>query len=265
MNAKQMFSAPFLTLISISLLLSVQSVWSQDKRPQGSSTSLPPFTKTKLEVQEFSKEFEQWRKSLTITAPERLTFRWTTDETNVAAATWTVTNKLASSSGVAAAVPAPKVIRRGNLRKAPAQGHLAMFDIDFEQFAPKKPPQTPRTYWVLITPKNARGQTVGPASVPVKVVYRASNAQPIKLGECFKNSDCYNGYFCNLNLNECRVIAYQCDGQFVRGSDGSKFDCTPYMCQAGQCLKTCASVDDCAPPAVCNQEGKCVYLPDQRE
>lgn len=265
MNAKQMFSASFLTLIAISLLLSVQSVWSQDKSPQGGSTSPPPVTKTKLEVQEFSKEFEQWRKSLTITTPERLTFRWMTDQANVALATWNVTNKPASSSGVPAAVPASKVIRSGNLRKAPAKGHVATFDIDFAQFAPKKPPQTPRTYWVFITPKNMLGQTVGKSSVPVKIVYHASNAQPIKLGECFKNLDCYTGYFCNLNLNECRVIAYQCDAQFVRGSDGSKFDCTPYTCQAGQCLKTCASVDDCAPPAVCNQEGKCVYLPDQRE
>lgn len=265
MNVKNFFSAPFLTLISIGLLLSVPSVWSQGERRQGGSTSPPPVTKTRLEVQEFSKEFAQWGKSLTISTPGRLTFRWMTDEANIALATWTVANKPASSSGVSAAVPAPKVIRSGNLRKAPAKGHVAMFDIDFAQFAPKKPPQTPRTYWVFVTLKNVLGQAVGKSSVPVKIVYRASNAQPVKLGECFKNSDCYTGYFCNLNLNECRVIAYQCDAQFVRGSDGSKFDCTPYMCQAGQCLKTCASVSDCAPPAVCTYEGQCIYPPDQRE
>jgi hypothetical protein len=46
---------------------------------------------------------------------------------------------------------------------------------------------------------------------------------------------------------------YVCDGgHFAYGVDGSAYDCSPFMCQAGQCLKFCASVNDCVRPSVCS-------------
>jgi hypothetical protein len=52
---------------------------------------------------------------------------------------------------------------------------------------------------------------------------------------------------------------YVCDDHEVHGIDGSVSECKPYLCQAGQCLKQCASVDDCAAPAACTPSGECVY------
>lgn len=262
MKSRGVFWAMPLALAAVCFLMPMRSANAQGKRSGPGYQPPPPVTKTKLDVMEFSGEFQQWVKSRTITTAEKLTFRWSTNEAGVASATWMVSDKPASFSHLAAAPQAPHVIRSGNLRKAPAKGHITMFDIDFALFVSKKPPEIPRTYWVFLTTKNARNQPVDLASVPVKIVYRASTAQPVKFGECFKNADCYTGYFCNLHLNECRVIAYQCDGHFLRGSEGSKYDCSPYQCQAGQCLKSCASVDNCVyPPFVCTNEGNCAALP----
>jgi len=52
---------------------------------------------------------------------------------------------------------------------------------------------------------------------------------------------------------------YICDDHEVHGIDGSVSECKPYLCQAGQCLKQCASLDDCAAPAACTPSGECVY------
>ena len=53
---------------------------------------------------------------------------------------------------------------------------------------------------------------------------------------------------------------YVCDDHQVHGIDGSVSECKPYLCQAGQCPKQCASVDDCVAGAACTPGGQCVYL-----
>jgi hypothetical protein len=65
--------------------------------------------------------------------------------------------------------------------------------------------------------------------------------------------------------------SYVCAGEVghiklanVLGADGSVSSCSPYLCQAGRCDTSCNSVEDCAPPFVCDRDGKCI-LPPPRE
>jgi hypothetical protein len=254
-------SVILLVLLSPSVFTSTQV-----KKPGLDIKPAPPATKTKLEVQEYSKEFEQWVKTLTITSPKKLSFRWSTDEADATAARWAVSDKPISFGNAltpAAAVQQPHVIKSGVLGKAPAKGKFLTFEINFALFAPANPPQTPRTYWVFVTPTNWGGrvrEAVGLPSVPVKVVYRKPSTEIVHFPECFGNTQCSIGYYCTQS-NECKVVGYVCDGHVVKGSDGSVYECSPYICQAGQCLKTCASVDDCNSPYVCNQNYKCVAPP----
>src|SRR6266446_5833721 len=65
----------------------------QSKKPNFGSTPGLPATKTKLEVKQFSKEFEQWMKTITITSAETLTFRWSTQEAAANGGVWKVSDK----------------------------------------------------------------------------------------------------------------------------------------------------------------------------
>lgn len=55
---------------------------------------------------------------------------------------------------------------------------------------------------------------------------------------------------------------YVCDQarRFSLGADGSKYNCSPFKCETGRCLKTCKSVNDCVSPTVCDFSGQCIYL-----
>jgi hypothetical protein len=179
MYAKKMFSATLLVLISISLAFPLQTARSQGKKPSQGSTASPPATRTRLEVEEFGGEFQQWVKALTINSAGKVTFRWTTDQPGVAAASWQVSDKPVSSSSQILEVQAPNVIAGGALSVIPEPGHVAAFDIDFAKFAPGTPPTSPRSYWVFVKTKNSRQQPVGVISNAVKVTYRASTQPPV--------------------------------------------------------------------------------------
>ncbi len=267
-------SAPLLCCVIPILLLRTTPSTAQKTNPNLGTTPGPPVTKTKLEVKQFSKEFEQWVKTITITSAEKLTFRWSTDEAAAKGGVWKVSDKpvsFGSTMTTAAAAELqqqPHVISSGNAGSQPAKGKILTFEIDFALFAPKNPPSAPRTYWVFLTPtsgggrvKQGGGQPAGIPSVPVKIVYRKPSSETVHFPECFGNTQCSVGYYCTQS-NECKVVGYVCDGHVVKGSDGSVYECSPYLCQAGQCLKTCASVDDCnAPTFVCDSTYHCVAAP----
>jgi hypothetical protein len=255
-------------VIPIFLLLATPNP--AQKKPNFGSTPGPPVTKTKLEVKQFSKEFEQWVKTITITSADELTFRWSTDEA-ANGGVWKVSDKPVSFGNTMTATASqqqqPHVINSGSAGKVPAKGKFLTFEIDFALFAPKNPPPTPRTYWIFVTPMRGRAQVgqagaqaAGLPSVPVKIVYRKPSSETVHFPECFGNTQCSIGYYCTQS-NECKVVGYVCDGHVVKGSDGSVYECSPYLCQAGQCLKTCASVGDCNHPFVCDQNYKCVAPP----
>ena len=220
----------------------------------GRQPSLRVIPKTTLEARQFSKEFEQWVTALTINSPESLTFRWATTQAGATGATWRVSD----APSPRRMGEAPKVLAQGTLKDAPPKG--AVFQINFAPFIPKWPPVSPGfyNYWVSLTPIGSTGEPIGPASPAVKVTYLAP-AAPVQFG-CFSNADCGVGYVCNQNTTQCGPLSYVCDGHILRGSDGSQVDCTPYICQASQCLQTCTSVDQCVfPPYVCDGRGLCVW------
>ena len=258
------------TVLLICLEIGRVSSSMQIKKTNASTTPAPPATKTKLEVKQFSNEFEQWMKTITITSAEKLTFRWSTQEAAANGGVWKVSDKPVyfgrATIAAAALQQPPHVISSGNAGKLGALGTFLTFEINFALFAPKNPPATPRTYWIFLTPMGGGGrgpgggQAAGLPSVPVKIVYRKPSSEIVHFPECFGNTQCSIGYYCTQS-NECKVIGYVCDGHVVKGSDGSVYECSPYLCQAGQCLKTCASVDDCNHPFVCDQNSKCVAPP----
>jgi hypothetical protein len=78
---------------------------------------------------------------------------------------------------------------------------------------------------------------------------------------CADDSGCADGARCEKGA--CLAITAGCDGDHtVTTASGSKVDCAPFRCGAdGACKATCASVDDCAAPSVCDRDGRCVDPP----
>lgn len=75
---------------------------------------------------------------------------------------------------------------------------------------------------------------------------------------CAANTDCAAGFAC-IN-GQCGTISYYCsDFSTATGTDGKTYDCAPYACQAGQCIKRCGTTNDCVPGTVCDiGAGLCV-------
>src|SRR6266542_6100588 len=163
-------SALLLCCVIPILLLRTTPSTAQKTNPNLDTTPGPPVTKTKLEVKQFSKEFEQWVKTITITSAEKLTFRWSTQEVAANGGVWKVSDKPVSfgstmTTAVATALQQqPHVISSGSAGRPAATGNTLTFEIDFALFAPKTPPPTPRTYWIFVTPISGRGP-VGQAGV----------------------------------------------------------------------------------------------------
>jgi len=154
---------------------------SQGKKPPQGTTPGPPVTKTKIEAEEFGGEFQNWVKLLTITTPDKVTFRYSTNETGAVSAIWQVSDKPFSAGSAINSGQAFHVIASGALGKVPAPGHVSQFEINFKQFVPSVPPVKPLSYWVFIVTKDAPGNPVGIASAPVKVVYKKSTQPALDL------------------------------------------------------------------------------------
>lgn len=172
-------SSTWLLVLALALLpISPNAAKSQGKNPQQGTTPGPPVTKTKIEAQEFSGDFQNWVKLLTITTPDTVTFHFSTSEPGAVSAIWQISDKSFSTGSAMTAGQGPHVIASGALGKVPAPGHVSQFDINFKQFAPATPPTVPLNYWVFIVTKNSRNLPVGLPSVPVKIIYHKST-QPV--------------------------------------------------------------------------------------
>lgn len=55
----------------------------------------------------------------------------------------------------------------------------------------------------------------------------------------------------------------RCQGSTLILEDGTAIACGHYTCDVDRCRDSCASIDDCAPPYVCNISGQCVPRPPQ--
>ncbi len=80
---------------------------------------------------------------------------------------------------------------------------------------------------------------------------------------CVTNADCAKGFVCGGG--SCAPATSTCldDVTSTSGTNQTQ-SCLPYKCDtdnSGTCKVTCASVDDCASPAVCDSSGHCVAPP----
>ena len=136
----------------------------------------PAAAKTWVEVGSFSAEVQHGDKALTISTPQKLDFRWWTEEPGAEQGVWELVRLTSSKHELA--------IASGYAGKAP----MSEFEIDFSKYLPAKPPSTPSKYFVRVTPgtgpkvvpteqqgesKKVPGKAVGPSSAPVVITYSA--------------------------------------------------------------------------------------------
>jgi CubicO group peptidase (beta-lactamase class C family) len=178
---RRLRSILFLLVLGTVMMFSLPAS-SQKKNPGQGTTPAPPVSRTKIEIKEFGGEFEQWVKTLTITSPDKITFRYSTDQPGAVTAIWQVSDKPFSSNPMITQQEAPHVIASGTLGQVPAPGHIHLFEVNFAVFAPNTPPASPLGYWVFVVTKNAQQQNVGVASAPVKIIYRKSNQPQVNFG-----------------------------------------------------------------------------------
>jgi MYXO-CTERM domain-containing protein len=75
---------------------------------------------------------------------------------------------------------------------------------------------------------------------------------------CASNDDCAMGFSCNKTTAQCDPIEASCSDDELSSVplDKSKpaRDCSPYRCNSatGDCNKTCAKSEDCAPGRICD-------------
>ena len=207
MKQRMMISITLLALMLTSLV-PARATFARDNKPKGDSKPGPPVTKTKLEVKEFSGDFEQWVKKLTINSAGALTFSWMTDEQGVASAAWMVLDKPYSSAKIVVqAGSRPNVIASGVLSKVPAKGHVSLFNINFETFAPKTPPKTPQSYWVYVLPKDAKQESAGLHSTPVEIVYVKYSQPPVHFDDDTPNKPVdYSDVDCKKIENQIKAL-----------------------------------------------------------
>lgn len=229
---------------------------------------------TSLEVQLFSKEFEEWSNSVTLNSSETRVFRWSTTANGVTGAVWAVT-------GTGACPPAETAPTKAHVVHPLAQGELTgapgsspqNFEIDFSSVLPRWPPARPGvyTYYVHLATLNAQRQPVGTEAQPVRIFYRAAPSGLTFSNSCASHSDCPGAQVCNPENQECADLVYRCeDDHLIVGTDGTSSNCSPYRCVGDTCRTSCASVDDCWnisatgwPENVCDPGGHCVAAPSQ--
>lgn len=70
--------------------------------------------------------------------------------------------------------------------------------------------------------------------------------------KCASDADCVSGFGCAPD-GTCQPGGTCVDAHTSKSADGTIKDCAPYICDtSGTCKGTCASVDDCVAPSVCD-------------
>jgi len=176
MRARIALAIVLLTPFFLSLLKPLASASPDDKKSP--TTSFQLVSKTKLEVKEFSGEFERWVKSRVLESAGTVAFRWSTNEPGVASATYEVTDT-PGGFGVALASQTPNIVATGTAGPVPAKGLFTRFAINFATFVSKTPPASPKRYYVRVATRNALNQAVGKPSSQVTIPYQDTTKQPI--------------------------------------------------------------------------------------
>lgn len=90
--------------------------------------------------------------------------------------------------------------------------------------------------------------------------YACNTEADICLATCSKNSDCQDGYVCDLvEWGRCVPPIFRCDGDHTLvGPNNEQIECSPYRCVGNQCRQTCNSKLNCAPNYSCSADGNCL-------
>lgn len=137
---------------------------------QGTSPLQTALSKTRVEIQTGTGEFESYAPMIGVDAPIPLTFRWRTSEAGATGGEWEVTTT--PSGGT------PAVVATGKLTGAPAPGHVALFTLPASTFLASAPPATEKTYSLRVRATGASGQPLGVAS-PAVTISQGPPAAPI--------------------------------------------------------------------------------------
>jgi len=142
--------------------------------PQGISVYVPKglLSKTIVKVKRWSGDVsdgEIFGMSMTISSPDKLTFYWQTNETNVASAIWQVSDKPFAPLDMAALQA--QVLASGSLAFVPpAKGKAYWFTVDFAKFVSQSTPSH-KKYYLRVVTVGALGQQLGLPSSPVTITY----------------------------------------------------------------------------------------------
>lgn len=93
--------------------------------------------------------------------------------------------------------------------------------------------------------------------------YACDVATPTCKKTCATSADCAPGSKCDASIGKC-ASASVCSGDnlSVISPGEAAISCGAFVCSAGACLKSCATVSDCAAPDVCDPSGACVPPPN---
>lgn len=125
-------------------------------------------TGTRLKIVEFSKEFEQLSKAVTVSEQQLMTFRWKTNQTSAVKGRWEVRNKSNNN----------QVLASGFTNTAPATGKFAQFSLPKSTFLLSNPPSQNVIFTVTIRPTNASNQAVGNFSTSVQITQLSAGNKP---------------------------------------------------------------------------------------
>jgi hypothetical protein len=130
------------------------------------------FASATLDIVQGSGDFLSFQKTITVDAPETISFVWSTDRANATGGTWQVTK-------------GGSVILSGESAPAPQPGLITWFTIpaiDGQPFLKLPAPSSAETYSIWITPHDAANKSLGRASSIVTVKYVQSSSPPIVSG-----------------------------------------------------------------------------------
>ena len=163
MNLTRLLSI-ILSFLFLPALLPPSSAQPQGRKP---GDGLQPISKTRLATRAYAggdlDSSIPWQTALIITSSGTLYFRWNTSEHDVTSAEWQVTDSPGGFSNQ------PNIIASGQRTETPPVGQMYEFGIDFKEFLPQLPPNSPKNYYVRIVPK--KGQQKLASSPSVKITY----------------------------------------------------------------------------------------------
>lgn len=158
-------------MVVIAILLVLIAGLGAGLSPASSSTQQSlPILKTKLEGRLYSggdlDHLIPFEKTVTLSAAQQIYFQWSTSEQAVTSAEWEVTD---TPGGFPPLGGGANIIASGQTPSVPAADEAERFAVNFNLLLAPAPPNTPKEYFVRVTPYDNDQQLA--ASSAVKIIY----------------------------------------------------------------------------------------------